>query len=351
MDRKSIVLKHPARHYAVQQRSTPLRYSVPFIILFTLGAFLYIVLASSCKQSPVEAVTLHRFDKVLFDTPVSQLPQTIAQRRNEFSTDLLNLRPDDPEFMNLLMGFVQDPTMLDIYRMVDSAFGDMHDEAVTLGGALARAEELCPTIRYDKVYTFLSGTFNYDMRVGCNSHELIISLDQYILPYTGKYNYFNNPLYLVQQSRSQYMLTDCMTAIARQHTVIPEDHEMTLLDYMVSEGKAIYFAQQTLPGTPDSILLRYTSQQMDWMVHNEEHVWAYLMQSKLLFETDYMRFHNLIDDAPKTNAFRDSSPRTTDYIGFQIVSRYMKNTNSTMQQLLEETDSQKILRQSNYRPK
>ena len=199
------------------------------IILAVAG----IVMLSGCRQTPVEAVQLHRFDKVLFDTPVSQLPQTIAQRRNEFSTDLLNLRPDDPEFMNLLMGFVQDPTMRDIYRLVDSTFGDMHDEAVTLGGALSRAEELCPTIRYDKVYTFLSGTFNYDMRVGCNSHELIISLDQYILPYTGKYNYFNNPLYLVQQSRKQYMLTDCMAAIARQYTVIPEDHEMTLLDYMV----------------------------------------------------------------------------------------------------------------------
>ena len=64
-----------------------------------------------------------------------------------------------------------------------------------------------------------------------------------------------------------------------------------------------------------------------------------------------MRFHNLIDDAPKTNAFRDSSPRTTDYIGWQIVSRYMKNSGISMQQLLEEADAQKILSQSNYRPK
>ena len=96
MNRKSIVLKHPKQHIDVQQRYAPLRFSVPFIILFVLSAFLYIVLATSCKQSPVEAVKIHRFDKVLFDTPVSQLPQTIAQRRNEFSTDLLNLQPENP---------------------------------------------------------------------------------------------------------------------------------------------------------------------------------------------------------------------------------------------------------------
>lgn len=315
-------------------------------VLFLLAT----ILSTSCKQTPVEAVTIHRFDKVLFDTPVDQLPAKLSQVSNEYSTDLLNLQPNNPEFMAMLQGFVQDPTMRTIYGTVDSLFGDMQPEAKALASALSRAEDLCPTLRYDKVYTYLSGSFNYDMRVGCNSHEIIISLDQYILPYTERFNYFNSPLYLVQQSRRQYLLTDCMTAIARQHIAIPQDREMTLLDYMVSEGKAIYFAQQTLPDAPDSILMRYTSQQMDWMKQNEEHVWAYFMQSKLLFETDYMRFHNFIDDAPKTNAFRDSSPRTTDYIGWQIVSKYMKKTGLSITQLFEETDAQKILSQSNYRP-
>lgn len=322
----------------------PISRCIPILLLLAT------TLTTSCKQSPVEAVTIHRFDKVLFETPVNQIPAKLTEVRNEYSTDLLNLQTDNPEFMAMLNGFVQDPTMRTVYGIVDSLFGDMQPEAQALGVALARAESLCPTIRYDKIYTYLSGSFNYDMRVGCNSHELIISLDQYVLPFTARFSYFGSPLYLVQQSRRQYLLTDCMTAIARQHIAIPQEREMTLLDYMVSEGKAIYFAQQTLPDTPDSILMRYTAQQMDWMKHNEEHVWAYLMQNKILFETDYMRFHNLIDDAPKTNAFRDSSPRTTDYIGWQIVSKYMKNTGLSLSQLFEETDAQKILSQSNYRP-
>lgn len=306
---------------------------------------------TSCRQTPVEAVPLHRFEQVLFGTPPDQLPATIVGVLGEFNTDLLNLQPDNPDFMNLLVAFTEDPVMRDIYRIVDSVFGDMQPEARQLAAALDKAKSLCPAIRYDKAYTFISGSFDYNMRVGCNSHELIISLDQYILPYTARYNYFNSPLYLIRQSDRKYLLTDCLTAIARQHTAIPSDREMTLLDYMVSEGKAIYFAQQTLPHAADSILMRYTREQMDWMHRNEEHVWAYFLQSKLLYETDYMRFHNFIDDAPKTNAFRDSSPRTTDYIGWQIVSQYMKNTGISMQQLLDETDAQKILSQSNYRPK
>lgn len=308
------------------------------------------VLAVGCRHTPGQAVQLHRFDRVLFETPPAQLQSRLAAVQGEYNSDLLNLHPDDPHYMDMVQGFIADPTMREVYRLVDSVFGSMEEESSRLGDAFARARALCPQVRYDKVYTFVSGLFDYNMRVGCNSHELIISLDQYILPYTKKFNYFDSPLFLVQQSRREYLATDCMTAIARQQTVLP-DHDLTLLDYMVAEGKAIYFAQQTLPDAPDSILLRYTAEQTEWMQKNEERVWAYFLQNKLLYETDYMRFHNFIDDAPKTNAFRDSCPRTTDYIGWRIVQRYMKASGASMQELFNESDAQKILSVSNYRPK
>ncbi len=308
-------------------------------------------LMTACRHTSDEAVQLHRFEQVLFETPTDQLQEKLQSVSAEYSTDLLNIQPANADFMQMLSGFVQDPTMREVYRLVDSVFGDMQEESEALGGALRRAQELSPTLRYDKVYTFVSGMFDYDMRVGCNSHELVVSLDQYILPYTERYNYFNNPLFLVQQSRRQYLVSDCMEAIGRQHIVLPQEQELTLLDYMVAEGKAIYFAQQTLPQAPDSILMRYSKSQMEWMKNNEANVWSYLLQNKVLYDNDYIRFHNLIDDAPKTNAFRDSSPRTPYYIGWQIVSRYAEKTGATLEELFEETDAQKILSQSNYRPK
>ena len=318
-------------------------------IFFIMTAAACIMLGS-CHNAHVEAVQLHRFDKVLFETPVEQLQGKLASVGSEYNTNLLNINPQDADFMQMLTGFVSDPTMRDIYHLVDSVFGDMESQAQQLGQAFHLAEKLNPAIRYDKVYTFVSGMFDYNMRVGCNSHELIISLDQYVLPYTGKYGFFNSPMFIVQQSRPEYMVADCMLAVAREHIAIPQDRDMSLLDYIISEGKAIYFAKQVLPDTPDSILMRYTASQLEWMKRNEENVWSYFMQNKLLYETDYMRFHNLIDDAPKTNAFKDSSPRTTDYIGWKIVSSYMKNNNASLQDLFEETDAQALLNKSNYRP-
>lgn len=324
--------------------------SIRKALTILIASTTFLVLGA-CKHTPTPTVQIHRFDKLLFETPVSQLQSQLISSGNEFNTELLNIYPNNPDFMNQLVAFVQDPLMQEVYHIIDSVFGDMRPEAEALAKALAKAEELNPMLRYDKVYAAFLGDFDYDMRVGCNSHELIISLEKYILPYTQKYNYFNTPLYLVKQSRREYLVTDCMSAIARQFTVIPQNGDMTLLDYMIAEGKAIYFAQQTVPDAPDSILMRYTKEQMDWMQSNEENVWSYLLQNKVLYDVDFMRFHNLIDEAPKTNAFNESSPRTPYYIGWRIVSLYAKNTGCTIQQLFEETDSQKILSQSNYRPK
>lgn len=317
-------------------------------ILLTLMAG--ILMLTACRRTPVEAVQLHRFEKVLFEGSTEQMPQRLASSREEFATPLLNIAPENPEFMAMLAGFVADPTMRDIYHIVDSVFGDMNEESALLGKALARAKDLDPDLNYDKVYTYISGSFDYNMRVGFSDHELLISLDQYVLPHTERYGFFGTPMYLVKQSRREYLPVDCMIGVASEHICVAEDRTMTLLDYMIAEGKAIYFAQQVLPEAPDSLLMRYTSEQINWMEHNEENVWTYFMQNQLLYETDYMRFHNFIDDAPSTNAFRDSAPRTTDYIGWHIVSQYMKRNNCSLQELFKETDAQKILSQSNYRP-
>ena len=310
----------------------------------------YLLFLAGCSHTPTQPVQLHRLEKVMFDTPAEQLQAALRDHQQEFSTPLLTLFPDNPAFMQQVGDFVSDPVIHRLYTLVDSTFGDMQKEEEALGGALEKMKELYPAMRYDKIYTFVSGMMDYESRVACNSHECLISIDQYVLPYTAEYGFFNTPMYLVRQSDRKYLPVDCLTAMAREHIAMP-DETPTLLHYMVNEGKALYLAGECLPKTHDSILLRYSREQYDWMEHNEEHVWTFFLQNKLLFETDYMRFHNFIDEAPQTNAFRDSAPRTTEYIGLRIVRKYMEKTGATVEELFNETDAQKILNESNYRPK
>ena len=140
-----------------------------------------------------------------------------------------------------------------------------------------------------------------------------------------------------------------MAAIARSRIAMPEG-EMTLLDYIVMEGKVQYFLAETMPWTADTLRLRYSGEQLNWMEHSEKNVWGYFIQNDLLYEKDMSKIHNLIDEAPKTNAFRNSAPRTTDYIGLQIVKAYMKRSRATIDELFADNNSQAILTKSNYKP-
>ena len=319
--------------------------------LFLIALTLTVAACSNRKAGDGVEVKFERFEQLLFETQPDMLQQRLVAEQNRFNTPLLNLAPQDEQYMAMVQGFVSDPVIRDVYSTVDSLYHDLGWLEDELRSYLGRAKGLYPTLTCPKFYTLITADFqDYRNRVFCDGTSLAMSIDRYALPYFGRYQYFGVPLYLVNLCNRQYMAADCMAAIARANIELP-DGEMTLLDYMVAEGKTLYFLSQTMSDVDDTILMRYTGEQMNWMKQNESQVWAYLIQNKLLYETDYSQFHNLLDDAPKTNAFGEgSAPRTAAYIGWQIVRRYMKKSGVTMEELFKETDSKKILNESGWRP-
>ena len=273
------------------------------------------LLLGACNNGGVD-VRFHRFERLLFDTPTESLQQVLDDSLQVYSTPLLNVAPHNQQYMQALGAFVNDPAVRRIYTVSDSLYRDLGWLEKTLGKALQRSNKLCPEMTYDGFYTLITADFeDYRNRVFCTDHELALSIDRYAvgkLPGTV-------PAYIERISRPEYIAADCMEAIARANTVLP-DGDLTLLDYAIAEGKAIYYAQQTLPKAHD-------------------------------YTTDLSQIRNIIDEAPHTNAFgQNSAPRTTSYIGWQIVSRYMKKSGASMQQLLYNSDSREILSTSGWRP-
>ncbi len=313
---------------------------------------LAVLLLTAChgnrSESPVKFV---RFEQMLFDTPANQLQATLSKNREALASPLLNVLPDNPQYMEMLRDFVSDPVMRDIYKTTESQYHDLGWLEDELGDALRRMEALCPNIHYKGFYTMITGDYqDYSNRVFCDENSLAISIDHYVLGSLSHYQYFNTPAYLVRLLGKEYLTTDCMAAIARQHSAMPEG-DLTLLDYAILEGKALYFLDQVLPDKHDTLKIRYTKEQLSWMKDNIEGVWSWIIQNQMLYSTDYTQLRNLVDDAPKTNAFGEgSAPRTPAYIGWQIVKQYMKKSGSTLPALLEETDSRRILTESGWRP-
>lgn len=311
---------------------------------------LFAALLAGCQPKP-ERVNFIRFEQLLFDTPSDRLEEVMKSHREEYNTELILFFPDEPEFMQMTIEFVSDPVMRDIYHITDSLYHDLSDVESQLGRALSRAYKLCPKMQHiDRFYTMVTGDFNYNFRVFGNGTDLCVALDQYALGSMERYGYFGMPNYLVHQFRRDQIVPDCMHLLGGLYSEKPEG-DLTLLDYAINEGKILYFIEQTLPGIADTTLLHYTGEQLDWMKRNTANVWSWLLQNKLLYSTDVSLFRNIIDDAPKTNAFGEgSAPRTTSYIGWQIVRAYAKKTGCPLEQLFQKTSSQEILTTSAWRP-
>ena len=313
------------------------------------------LVATGCRRQPQERqagdIEIKRFERVLMDDGSRPLEAAIAAFREQYASPLLALVPEDTAFMAMVYDYREDATMRYMDSCVQRRYGSLSYLEHELSEALRKAEKLDDEIRFSHFATFI-GSAGYESRVVADreSESVLIAIDQYVMKDMERYGYFGDPQYIVHLSDSAYLSTDCMAAIAHEYIAMPPE-PWTLLDRIVAEGKELYFLEQTLPEVPDSIRIRYTAQQYEWMQANEKNVWSYIMQSQLLYSTGENQYHNLTDEAPKTNKFgEESAPRTTEYIGWQIVRQYMKKKGSTLKELFEETDSQKILTQSNYHP-
>ena len=125
------------------------------------------------------------------------------------------------------------------------------------------------------------------------------------------------------------------------------------LDFMIYEGKLLYFLDCMMPNHPDSIKIGYTRGQSEWMEMNSSLVWAHFIENQMLYSSDRQTINNFVGDKPFTTAFgNDSPPKTAAFIGWQIVREYMRrNKEVSLPQLLANNNSQEILTKSKYRPR
>ncbi|MCU0449218.1 MAG: hypothetical protein MUC97_05125 [Bernardetiaceae bacterium] len=126
----------------------------------------------------------------------------------------------------------------------------------------------------------------------------------------------------------------------------------TLINQMVAYGKAFEFARRTLPGTPDSLIMRYSGQQMVDCDGNEATIYAHFVDKNLFFETSYEATKKYLEQRPAVNEISTQCPgRIGTWLGWRIVRSYMKKRPEvTLPQLMANPQAQLIFEQSQYRP-
>jgi hypothetical protein len=121
---------------------------------------------------------------------------------------------------------------------------------------------------------------------------------------------------------------------------------------MIDAGKRLYLLDHFLPQVADSLKTGYTQKQLDGCYDNEAGIWNYFVQNNLLFITDPLQVRDYMQDGPFTEVLGQASPGFIgQFIGWQVVKKWMdKNPEITLQQLIE-TQEKKIYDEAKYKPR
>lgn len=296
-------------------------------------------------------VKIRRYEMALFSVNPDSMQQQLKKQASVYPF-FLSDGLDDTLTLMQLHDFITDPEVIKVFQNCKTVYPDLSDVEKQFGLAFQRYRHYFPGKTQPTVYTYISNFSDVEFPVKYIDSTLIISLDMYLGKNFKPYLEAGIPQYKINRMAKEFLLPDAMKEIASSYLIPPMENR-TLLDEMVREGKKMYFADLTLPETPDDVKIGYTSSQIKWCNENEGNIWTFMIENKLLYSTYFQAFSKFITDGPFTADFsKDSPAKIGSWIGWQIVRSYMENNPKVSpQQLMNDMDAQRILTEAKYKPR
>lgn len=310
---------------------------------------LIVLLASCDKKSKAEKaveeipleIKVQRFDKIFFESPVSELPK-IKKNYPEFF-------PEEVEDQ-VWIDKMTNPLWKELYSEVQKSFGDFSSEKTAIEDLFKHAKYYFPETPTPEVITVIS-EMDYNNKVIYTGDLLLISLELY-LGKDHKYYQSEFPTYIRQNFEKSQIMPDIVTAFTTGK--IAEPNNKNLLSQMIYAGKELYVKDLLLPEMLDADKIGYTSEQITWCEENEEYMWRYFVEDNLLYDSDSKLGNRFINKAPFSKFYleidNETPGRVGTWVGWQIVRSFIKNNDVSLEQFLQ-MDAVEIFNQSKYKPK
>jgi len=328
---------------------------LPLFLVIGLGL-------SACKSSPVEGcrpdaaaaavavpVQLQRLEPVFFRLKTAAEAQKLMNAHPTFARFYLLRQPaTEQELARSLVQLATNPALQRLGRETAVAFPDSAALKHDVSEIFRRVHYYFPDFRVPASYTYVSGFQAKDIYV--NDSLLVLSLDWFVGPKASKRP--DLPQYMLRR----YIPSGLPPLLAQDVASKYNKHELTantMLDAMVHAGKTLYFASQMLPCTPDSVLLGYTGREMLGLEGNEARVWGHFLENNLLYSTTPFLLQKYVGERPNVPEIDKTCPgRVGQWVGLQIIRKYVaEHPNVTLSRLMAETNAQRLLNDSHYRPK
>lgn len=307
-----------------------------------------VLLVASCgrrEEKNIEPVSVLRYDQALMRLDTAHLKESLQELTDSFPLYLEGA--DWENRLNLLRirNFIEDPVMQSTFAKIEQEYGDSKRLGTDLARIFHHSRRLFPDFKNPKVYTYLS-YFDFVNRVMYFDSALSIALDLYVNGNEALLDEVGIPRYMSRKLNAAHLMPDLARVMGS--SLIKQEKE-NLLDYIVHEGKVVYFMEQVLPETEMENIFGYTHEQVLWCKAHEKEVWQYVVQQNLLFETNPLKFRYFVNEGP-FNPLLDGAPaRLSQFIGLRIVHAYLDKSGTDFQSLLS-AKPQEVLQVSAYRP-
>jgi hypothetical protein len=160
------------------------------------------------------------------------------------------------------------------------------------------------------------------------------------------------PLYISRRFSPEYITANCIKAVAED--IFPDQSRgKPLIEQMIEKGKQWWLLDKFLPATPDTIKTGYTKQQLNWCLENEGLIWSYIVKNEDLNSLNPAVIQTYIGEGPFTQGFsQELSPGNIgQWIGWQIVKKFVGKNQDMKPEEIMRTDARKILEEAKYKPK
>ncbi len=330
-------------------------YSVVFLMVIVYGCG-----PKNQYETDVSDVSVNlevkRLEKDLFalnpdsiHTAIPDLNEKYGAFFELYNRNVLNIgASNNRAYPDNLRGFLNDHDMNRVQSSIMEDFPDLESIREKLETGFTHYKHYFPEKRVPAVYTFMGG-FNQSIVIA--DSLLAIGLDKYLGRDCEFYDKLGWERYRQKNMHKKKIPSDCMRAWGQTEWPF-NDSTDNLLSNMLYKGKLLYFTKSMLPGEPDTLVAGFTRKELDWCIQNEENLWNYLIENKLLYKTEHMTINKMVNPAPFTSGFSKESPgRAVNWLGWKIIEAYMdRNSGITLEELMENQDYQSILTESRYHP-
>lgn len=326
------------------------------------GLFLFWIFSSCHAPSKLKVdvskikvkIEFKRFEKDLFDLDslhgnlgYQKLANSYPEFFPLFINKVASLGNYPLDYKTDLNNFIKNKDLRKLKKDCDSVYPNLNAFTPGLEDGFRHFLYYYPNHKLPNFITFISG---FNSAIVNTDSSLAIGLDMFLGSKYPIYRSVQFPQYISRTLTYQYIPVIALKGYGKQ--LFAEKKGSTkLLDEMIYEGKILYFLDALFPKLSDTLKISYTGNQLEWCKNHESEIWGTLLENDRLFKGDKNDLDTYFAEGPFTSGFNaQSAPRLGEWMGWQIIKKYMESSKLSLPGLMKENDSEKILRVSGYRP-